>query len=546
LAPTETVPPASSAEAQFEVSTVDTLAKTLQRLELPPPNVILLDLNLPDARGLETLDRVHNAAALIPIVVLTSLENEATAIEAIRLGAQDYLLKSEITPALLARSLRYACERAKVRAELASQKHLFENLVAVARATVERPTLEATLQNAIRVCAAITNAQGGSVLLLDEAGKVIGSVLDHWRNPDALHPIVHKEVMTKGLAGWVAQNRRPALLDDTQQDPRWLAFKDQPFNVRSALAIPVLAQPELLGVILLFHSDVGHFSTENLELMQAASEYMALVIHNARLYDAQQRLIEQLSQAAAATEAAHRTKANFLASASHELRTPLSIILGYNDVLLETLQEEKRDDLLPRVEKIAAAGRQLQAMVNDLLDLSRLEAGTLEVKLETFEVSELVEELAAQARPLAARHSNSLEVMAADNLGTAVTDRAKLERVLMNLLDNAAKFTENGRIELCAHREPTLQGDCLCFEVIDTGIGMAPEQVRRLFSDYTQAETTATRKYGGAGLRLLLSRNLLEMLGGKISVESELGRGSLFSVELPAQAPAANPVHSQA
>jgi PAS domain S-box-containing protein len=246
--------------------------------------------------------------------------------------------------------------------------------------------------------------------------------------------------------------------------------------------------------------------------------------------------ISELLAARREAEAANETKSRFLASTSHELRTPLNAIIGYSEMLQEQAEEDGRPDYLADLGKIHSAGQHLLSVINDILDLSKIEAGKMELYLETFELRPLVDDVATTVRPLVEKRGNRLVLEAPEALGTMHGDKTRLRQVLLNLLSNASKFTEAGTITLRIRRE----GEELVLQVADTGIGMTPEQLGRLFEAFSQADAAITSKYGGTGLGLTISRRFCQMMGGDITVESTPGRGSTFTVRLPVTgAPAA-------
>ncbi|NIP78698.1 MAG: hypothetical protein GWM90_05630, partial [Gemmatimonadetes bacterium] len=227
-------------------------------------------------------------------------------------------------------------------------------------------------------------------------------------------------------------------------------------------------------------------------------------------------------------EAANRAKSQFLANMSHELRTPLNAIIGYSEMLLEEAVEEEAEHLGADLRKISTAGKHLLALINDILDLSKIEAGKMELYLETFDLRDLLREVEATVAPLVARKGSRLEVRVPDDIGSMRADVTKVRQILLNLLSNAAKFTEAGRIDLTGR----LEGDDVVLRIEDTGIGMTEEQMGRLFEAFTQAEAATTRTYGGTGLGLVISRRFARMMGGDITVESEPGVGTTFTVRL--------------
>jgi signal transduction histidine kinase/ligand-binding sensor domain-containing protein len=242
---------------------------------------------------------------------------------------------------------------------------------------------------------------------------------------------------------------------------------------------------------------------------------------------------ERAEAASRAAEEANRTKSHFLAATSHELRTPLNAILGYSEILSEEIAERGVEGLAPDVEKIHAAGRHLLGLLNDILDLSRLEAGKLELAPEEFDLAPLLAEVAETMRPLVERNRNRLVVEGADCAGRIHADPTRVRQILLNLLANAAKFTHEGEVTFRTRREEAPDGPRVVFAVTDTGIGMTEEQVSRLFRDFEQADPRVTRRYGGTGLGLVITRRLARMMGGDVLVGSRSGEGSTFTVDLP-------------
>lgn len=251
---------------------------------------------------------------------------------------------------------------------------------------------------------------------------------------------------------------------------------------------------------------------------------------------AHQRIEQARKDAELAREVAvdaNHAKSAFLANMSHELRTPMNAIIGYSDMMIEEAEDEGREE--PDLLKIRSAGKHLLSLINDVLDLSKIEAGKMTLYLEDFEVDEMIDEVVSSVQPLVEKNANTFELEVGEDVGEMRADVTKVRQALVNLLSNASKFTENGTIRLSAVRYNEDGGDRLRFEVSDTGVGMTPEQCSKVFEEFAQADVSTTRKYGGTGLGLTISRRFCRMMGGDITLVSELGKGTTFTVELPAQ-----------
>jgi PAS domain S-box-containing protein len=243
---------------------------------------------------------------------------------------------------------------------------------------------------------------------------------------------------------------------------------------------------------------------------------------------------QEMRELVEASEAANKAKSEFLANMSHELRTPLNAIIGYSEMLQEEAEDTGADSMVEDLKKIHTSGKHLLELINAVLDLSKIEAGKMDLYLETIDVANLVRDVSAIIQPLVQKNHNKLEVVADPKLGVMRADQTKVRQSLFNLLSNACKFTSQGTIYLNVDREAGSGRDWLVFKVKDTGIGMTARQMAKLFQAFTQADASTTRKYGGTGLGLAISRRFCQMMGGDITVESEVGKGTTFTIRLPA------------
>ena len=328
------------------------------------------------------------------------------------------------------------------------------------------------------------------------------------------------------MVGRAAASREPVqvpnILEERTYAPRMREMLER-FGFRASLAVPLLREDRIVGGLVVRRKSTGAFRPEVIELLKTFATQSVLAIQNARLF----REIEEKSRE---IEAANRHKSEFLANMSHELRTPLNAIIGFSEVLGERMFGELNEKQAEYTEDILSSGRHLLSLINEILDLSKVEAGRMELELATFDLPLAIDNARTFVRERATKHGINLDVTVDERLGDFVGDERKIKQVLLNLLSNAVKFTpEGGRIGIHAR-----QADgSVEISVSDTGIGIAPEDQAKIFEEFRQVGSDYAHKVEGTGLGLTLAKKFVELHGGKIWVESEVGKGSTFCFTLP-------------
>jgi GAF domain-containing protein len=319
-------------------------------------------------------------------------------------------------------------------------------------------------------------------------------------------------------------------ISDVLADSEYTHIKAQKLGgFRTVLAVPLLREGHPIGVMALARAEVRPFTAKQIELVSTFADQAVIAIENVRLFDEIQDKNRQL-------QLASEHKSQFVSSVSHELRTPLNAIIGLTEMMVTNATRFGTDKVLEPLNRVHRAGTHLLGLINQVLDLSKIEAGKLELNPQTVQLAPLIDEVIGTARQLAEQNKNRLVVEAQQNLGALTVDPMRLRQILLNLLSNACKFTKQGEVALRARK--LVDGrDWIELAVADTGIGMTAEQLAKLFEEFSQAEATTAQKFGGTGLGLAITRKLARMMGGDVTAASEPGKGSVFTVRLPGGAP---------
>jgi signal transduction histidine kinase/ActR/RegA family two-component response regulator len=391
--------------------------------------------------------------------------------------------------------------------------------------------LESTPLEALHIRVAIPTA---AVWLFLGVGLIAAQGPDHL----LIRPLVGSSTRSLLLRGFLPVTVGAVLVASALHNPVFWQLRDYLAILATLLTLATAA-----AVTLLVHH-VARIMAGYLDRAEAARVEALEESRRARehadqlkcLEAARMQALEEMRRARDAAEEHNRAKSQFLANMSHELRTPLTAVIGYTEILLEEARDSGQEDFLPDLEQIHMQSKHLLTLINDVLDMSKIEAGKLQLFPETFEVAAVVRDVATTVQPLVNRNGNTLVVESPDSLGRIHADVTRLRQSLLNLLSNAAKFTDKGTISLTVKRDTEEGSDWVTFRVADTGIGMTPEQLGRLFQPFSQAEASTARNYGGTGLGLAITRRLCQMMGGAIAVESTKGQGSAFTFHLPADA----------
>ncbi len=525
----------SNIDTPFDLECAARLSEGVKQLVIKDFDVALVDLGLPDSHGLETFKRVYAQASDLPIIVLSGLDDEEIAVEAVRAGAQDYLIKAQINGDLLARAIRYAIERKRVDRKIRRRNRELALLNRAAKAFSSSLDMEQVLTTVLEEVRHLLSAVASSIWLVDPATdelvcrQVTGpgsEVVRGWRLPQ-----------DRGLVGWTARHNESLVVPDTHADERHFTGVDQTtgLDLRSILSVPLrakrgLSEDSAIGVLQIVDTEPDLFTQNDLSLVESLAATAAISIENARLFSTEQQRVAALAKALEQQRELDRLKDEFIQNVSHELRTPLTIARGY----AEMLDSGALGELKPKQQKpVSLITRRVQMLSNLVDDINAiLDKGAPALEWELVDMADLVRNSLNDFRITADQQGIDLTAKLEPNLSPVSGDPTGLRRVLDNLLGNALKFTPGGgRVDLYLEQE----GDSLRLDVADTGIGIPADQLDRVFERFYQVDGGINRRYGGTGLGLALVKEIVETHGGQVEVRSKVGEGSTFTIWLPVE-----------
>src|SRR5882724_7597604 len=370
--------------------------------------------------------------------------------------------------------------------------------------------LETVLATVIAHAVRLADADSGTLYQYDEADGVFDPRANFGVSDEMIEELRGSRIgLGDGPVGMCAVKRVPVHVTDVEQSAQRISLLWVHDGIRAVVAVPLLRDEHVTGALVIRRKISGEFAPSIVKLLQTLASQSVLAIENARLFKDSQAKSEQLAEAS-------KLKSQFLANMSHELRTPLNAIIGLTEMLHEDARDLKRAEELEPLERVLRAAHHLLELINDILDLSKIEAGRMDIHVETFAIAPLVDDVITTIGPVAAKNSNEIMVHCPQDIGEMRADQTRIRQALLNLVSNATKFTEQGSVTVEVARV-TSKGkgiEEITMAVRDTGIGMSAEQLSRLFQEFVQADPSTTRKYGGTGLGLAISRRFCQMMGG--------------------------------
>jgi signal transduction histidine kinase/CheY-like chemotaxis protein len=415
--------------------------------------------------------------------------------------------------------------------ELAQSVGELRALGEVTQAVNSTLDLETVLSTIVAKAVQLSGTEGGAIYVFDELEQLFRLRATYGYREELIAAVQDQHLGASDAIRQATQARQPQEIADIRDEPpspvREIAMRA---GYRARLVVPLVSADKVVGVLVIRRKQPGNFPKDTIQLLQTFAAQSVLAIQNARLF-------QEIEEKGRQLELTSQHKSQFVASMSHELRTPLNAIIGLTEMMVTNAARFGTEKAAEPLRRVHHAGTHLLGLINQVLDLSKIEAGKLELSPETVNLAPLLEDIIGTAQQLAEQNKNRLILEAQENLGQLTVDPMRLRQILLNLLSNACKFTKQGEVVLRVKK--VVDGrNWIEIAVADTGIGMTPEQQSKLFEEFTQADSSTVRQYGGTGLGLAITRKLARMMGGDVTVTSEPGKGSVFTVRLPASADA--------
>ena len=509
----------------FELVHVDRLSEALSSLARESYEIILLDLSLPDAHGLDTISRLRSHAENVPIVVLTGLNDEEVAVAAVEQGAQDYLIKGQVDGPLLARSLRYAIQRHRVEESLKDRNRELLILRKISETVLGSLDLRSVLDRVLEQAMESGTFDFGNIRLLDGSGQMLEVAASRgYREPENI--LRHRKISRSLDGAWSIFGDRlfhePCIEENVQAREGLKTLKRE--GAQSFIDVPVRAENEAFGIIQLASRTPHKFNPEEVNLLVTIGNQMGLAIQKAQLYDETKRQAVEL-------EKASKMQADFTAMIAHDLRSPLMSITGTTEVMMDGMFGVVNDEQKKWLAKILANGSSMVNLVSDFLDVSKLEAGYVDIHAEATDLGELLQKSLDNCLILAQKKNIIVRKIIDPSIPPVHADARRLDQVLGNLISNAIKFTsEGGEIEVAAAQADATEAKVW---VKDNGAGIPADEIDYLFNKYRQGSNNKDCGPKGTGLGLVICKMIVKAHGGKIWVDSEVGKGSTFYFSLP-------------
>jgi signal transduction histidine kinase len=416
-------------------------------------------------------------------------------------------------------------EKVQVRTQaLARSIEELKALSEVSQAVSSTLDIETVLSNIVRHAAQLSKADAGTIYEFDEEEQVFVPRINYGVSEEFVEALRNSglHVGDQTVIGQAAEKRGPDQVPDLENVPDYPLPYIREADFRALLAVPLLRKDRLVGGLVVRRKTAGVFPEPVVDLLQTFAAQSVLAIHNARLF-------HELEEKGRELEIANKHKSEFLANMSHELRTPLNAILGYTELIVDNIYGDVPDKIREVLERLEKNGRHLLSLINDVLDLSKIEAGQLKLTLGEYSMGEVAQTVFTSVEGLAAEKKITLKSLVAPDLTVGKGDEQRIAQVLLNLVGNAIKFTDKGKVSL----EVTASNETFLVSVSDTGPGLSETDQKKIFEEFHQADGSSTRKKGGTGLGLSIAKRIVEMHGGRIWVESALGKGATFWFTLP-------------